>query len=296
MTTTPIQDVSETALWVAMGRAHEKDHPKPLYRDPLALKLAGERGKQIVAQFPKARMMMICWMMALRTRVIDDLVEHAVSSGVDTILNLGAGLDTRPYRLNLPECLLWIEVDYPNIISLKESRLARERPACKLVRIPCDLTDFDAREQLFSTVSDVAKRGLVLTEGVIPYLTETDVGALADELRSLPAFHYWIVDYFPSSVRRFRQREAKLRRLENAPFQFDPKDYFGFFAEHGWRSKEVHWVQDAARRYGRPAPAFARHWFLLRGLLMSREAREEMRNFMAYVLFERYPISTAIAR
>ena len=174
--------------------------------------------------------------------------------------------------------------------------MAEETPACKLVRIPCNLTNPNAREAFLSTVAGQAKRGLVLTEGVIPYLTETDVNALADELRSHASFRYWIVDYFSPYARRFRQRETKKRRMENAPFQFDPKDYFGFFAQHGWRSKEVHWVQDAAKRFGRPAPAFVRRWSLLLGIFMSKKTREEMLNFMAYVLFERDLINTRANR
>lgn len=195
MTAAPIQDVSETALMVAVSRAYENEQPRPLYRDPFALKLAGERGNQIVAKLPKAGLAMQRWMMAIRTRIIDDLIEQAVSSGVDTVLNLGAGLDTRPYRLNLPKDLHWIEVDYPNMIELKESRLAEDRPACKLTRIPCDLADATARQALLSKSANEAKQALVLAEGVIPYLTETDVGALADEVRSNAAFRYWIVDY-----------------------------------------------------------------------------------------------------
>jgi hypothetical protein len=117
------------------------------------------------------------------------------------------------------------------------------------------------------------------------------VGALADDLRSQAVFHYWIVDYFSPYVRRHRQQE-----LENAPFQFDPKDYFGFFAQHGWRSKDIHWVQDAARRFGRPAPALMRYWYLFRGIFMSKETRKELRNSMAYILFERDPINTGNCR
>jgi O-methyltransferase involved in polyketide biosynthesis len=186
----------------------------------------------------------------------------------------------------LPEDLLWIEADYPHIIELKESRLAGETPVCKLARIPCTLTSTEARQALLSTAAGEAKRALVLTEGVIPYLTEMDVGALADELRSQAAFRYWIVDYFSPYVRRYRQRGSKKLRMENAPFRFDPKDYFGFFAQHGWRSKEVHWVRDAAKRLERPAPALVRHLSRLRGIFMSKQAREEMRNFAAYVLLE----------
>src|SRR5580692_642368 len=107
-TSVPIQDVSETALMVAMWRARENEHPKPLFRDPFAAKLAGERGRQIIAGLPKRRAFMSHWMMAIRTAIIDEMIRKAIAEGVDTILNLGAGLDTRPYRMDLPGDLLWI--------------------------------------------------------------------------------------------------------------------------------------------------------------------------------------------
>ncbi|PRC60941.1 hypothetical protein C6A85_14430, partial [Mycobacterium sp. ITM-2017-0098] len=37
-----------------------------------------------------------------RTKTIDDIITKAISDGCDRVLNLAAGLDTRPYRLNLP--------------------------------------------------------------------------------------------------------------------------------------------------------------------------------------------------
>ena len=78
---------------VAMWRAAENTQPNPLYRDPLALKLAGSRGREIIKDLPMAGISR--WMMAIRTRVIDDLIREAVADGVDLVLNLGAGLDTR---------------------------------------------------------------------------------------------------------------------------------------------------------------------------------------------------------
>ena len=72
--------------------------------------------------------------MVIRTVIIDDLIKRAIAKGVDTIINLGAGLDTRPYRMDLPRSLRWIEVDYFHVIALKETRLAEETPRCRLER------------------------------------------------------------------------------------------------------------------------------------------------------------------
>jgi methyltransferase (TIGR00027 family) len=176
-TSQPIQDVSETALMVAVWRAAENTHPNPLYRDPLALKLAGDRGREIIRGLPKGRTSISQWMMAIRTRIIDDLIREAVADGVDLVLNLGAGLDTRPYRLELPSNLCWVEVDRAKITELKSSRLFGERPVCKLERVSCDLADVSSRRALLASVSEKGRKALVLTEGVIPYLSEEEVGA-----------------------------------------------------------------------------------------------------------------------
>jgi methyltransferase (TIGR00027 family) len=117
----PIQDISETAFMVAMWRAAENTHPNPLYRDPRALKLAGDRGREIIKGVTKGRTSIGHWMMAIRTRVIDDFIREAVADGIDLVLNLGAGLDTRPYRLELPSNLCWVEVDCAEITELKDS-------------------------------------------------------------------------------------------------------------------------------------------------------------------------------
>src|SRR5262249_5100719 len=122
------------------------------------------------------------WSVVIRTVIIDDYIRQAIAAGVDTILNLGAGLDTRPYRIDLPNSLRWIEVDFPHMIELKETRLAGEKPSCRLERISLDLTDRALWRKLFADVSARSNKLLVLTEGVIPYLTNQDVADLADDL------------------------------------------------------------------------------------------------------------------
>src|SRR4051794_14538817 len=118
MTDTPIQHVSDTALWVATFRANETQKADHLFEDPLAERLVGERGPAIVKGMPSSKY--VEWSVVLRTVIIDDFIQAAITQGVDTILNLGAGLDTRPYRMTLPQELRWIEVDYPSIIEHKE--------------------------------------------------------------------------------------------------------------------------------------------------------------------------------
>jgi methyltransferase (TIGR00027 family) len=282
----PIRDVSETALMVAMWRAAENAHPNPLYLDPLALKLAGQRGQDIIKGLPKGRASVSRWMMAIRTRVIDDLIREAVSDGVDLVLNLGAGIDTRPYRMELPSNLYWVEADQPRIIELKQSRLFGEKPVCNLERVSCDLADVSARRALLASASEKGRNALVLTEGVIPYLNEEEVGALASELGGYPCFRHWVADYLSPFIRKFRQAQSKKMRIENAPFKFAPRDYFGFFLSHGWQAKDVRYIVDAAQKLGRPAPTWVRVMFTLRGLFLSPEERDQRKNFMAYVLFE----------
>jgi O-methyltransferase involved in polyketide biosynthesis len=61
------------------------------------------------------------WSLVVRICVIDELILRSIEQeGIDTVLNLGAGLDTRPYRLSLPSSLHWIEVDFPAILNYKE--------------------------------------------------------------------------------------------------------------------------------------------------------------------------------
>jgi methyltransferase (TIGR00027 family) len=226
------------------------------------------------------------WSVALRTHIIDDFILQAVSQGTDAVLCLGAGLDTRPYRLSLPESLCWIEVDLPQIIELKESQLASERPRCRLERIRLDLTDVPARRRLFADVGARFRQVLVLTEGVIPYLTVEVAGELADELRSQRTFTRWIVDYFSPGV--LRGSATSRWRMPNAPFRFFPADYFGFFKAHGWDVSQARYLTEEGRRLRRPTPFpwLMRVLIQLRLAFLSRARREAARRMLGYLLLK----------
>src|SRR5689334_21522981 len=143
----PIRNVSDTALWIAAYRAIETARPYAVFKDPFAKKLAGDRGMQIAAATPHTKAMGFA--MVTRTTAIDKLVLHAIDLGVDTVINIGAGLDSRPYRLSLPPQLHWIELDFDDMIQYKEHSLRGADPNCDLKRYAVDLTNDEQRTTIF---------------------------------------------------------------------------------------------------------------------------------------------------
>jgi methyltransferase (TIGR00027 family) len=280
-----IHDVSDTAFMVAAFRAMETQRRDALFRDPLAGKLAGSHGRKIVENLSR-RALCGQWFVVLRTCIIDDFIESAVAAGIDTVLNLGAGLDTRPYRMDLPRELRWIEVDYPKIIELKESRLREDMPRCRLERVELDLAQAAKRRLLLSRIAATSERALVLTEGVVPYLRTQEAALLADDLRAQRPFRYWIVDYFWPATLRFGMRFWLRMNMQNAPFRFDPDDYLAFFRRHGWTPREIRYLGDEAKKCNRPLEAPLKLRRALMRLFMSKSRRDALNRSAAYVLFE----------
>jgi methyltransferase (TIGR00027 family) len=283
----PIQDVSDTAFWIAYHRAVESARPDALFRDPFAARLAGERGRRISEAMPTSRI--VAWMVALRTRIIDNYIAAALHAGIDTVLCLGAGLDARPYRLALPPDLRWIEADYPHVIDYKEDILRQETPACRLERVRIDLADVDARRRLLERIDAASQGGvLVLTEGVIPYLSNDEAASLADSLHSMHHARLWIVDYLSARAVKFRRRQHVRRAMQNAPFKFAPGDWFAFFRQHGWRVKEIRYypVEGALRGRPVPLPASARLVIAVSRLFVKERRLEGLRQFGGYAMLE----------
>src|SRR5579885_2155925 len=112
-----VRGVSDTARWVAYFRARETQRADALFRDPFAERLAGEQGFQIAATLPDGNKHEWAWV--ARTYLFDHYLTRAIRNGADLVINLAAGLDARPYRMELSRSLLWVEVDLPEIISYK---------------------------------------------------------------------------------------------------------------------------------------------------------------------------------
>ena len=283
--TTLIQHVSDTARWVALYRAMESDRPDALFRDPYARKLAGEQGERIVGSMRKGRAW--AWPMIVRTAVIDELILRTIDQeGVDTVLNMAAGLDTRPYRLPLPASLTWIEVDFPDVIAYKTGQLADARPVCALQHVGVDLTDAARRRALFDQIGAAARRVLVVSEGLLIYLPPEQVAALGRDLASPASLRWWLIDLgSPRLLKMMEKTWGRAVAAGNAPFRFAPAEGTQFFEPLGWREAEFRSMWDESLRLKRSMP-FARVWNLV-GKLYPKSKREEFRRMSGIVLLER---------
>jgi len=282
-----IEHVSDTARWVALYRAMESERPDPLFRDPYARRLAGERGERILASMQRGRTW--AWPMIVRTAVMDELILRAVARDrVDTVLNLAAGLDTRPYRLPLPPSLRWVEVDFPDVIAYKEEQLAGERPACTLEQVGIDLADVARRRALFGEIGAVggARRVLVVSEGLLIYLTPEQVAALASDLAAPASFRWWLIDLASPRLLKMMERTwGRAVAAGNAPFQFAPAEGSQFFQTRGWQEAEFRSMWEESLRLKRTMPLA---WLCnLVGRLYPKAKREEFRRMSGIVLLER---------
>lgn len=280
-----IENVSDTSLWVAYYRAKETERPDALFKDPLAKILIGERGQKIAEHMGGNIGKYTEHSVITRTLIIDAYIQAAIKEGVDTIINLGAGMDTRPYRMTLPKNLRWIEVDYSNIIQHKNLTLKAVVPNCKLERLEVDLADDKKRKEFLSKAGGEAKSALVLTEGVVPYLTEEQVTKLAKDLHAQPSIKYWVAEYFNPQVYRPLKSEVRTGKMKKAPFQFFPPDWFAFFEKSGWVQKEIKYAGEVGLQHGRPIPMpFIAKIFRV---ILAKQIDAKAGRMSGYVLFKK---------
>jgi O-methyltransferase involved in polyketide biosynthesis len=155
------------------------------------------------------------------------------------------------------------------MIAYKEEMLSGIPLTCRLDRIACDLTNDQARYDLFSRLGAASSKSLAITEGLIGCLKNEDVGKLSRDIFRIPSV-------------QFNHRRAKdLKKvLAHAPFRFTVKDPVRFFEENGWKVKSNIYILDEAKRIGRGLPLMFPWNLLIR--LQGRRLRE-----MAYKTYGR---------
>ncbi|MFF5287129.1 class I SAM-dependent methyltransferase [Streptomyces sp. NPDC013171] len=200
----------------------------------------------------------------LRTRVLDDFVLGAVHDGARQVVLLGAGLDTRAFRLDLPPHCVVFEIDRAGVLAFKQQVLndLSAAPRTKRVPVPVDLRE-DWATALTSTGFDPAAPSVWLAEGLLFYLpspTETHLVETVDRLTaggSALAFEAKLekdlLAYRDSAIYTATREQIGIDLLDL--FDLGPRpDSAGHLTARGW-STSMHTPFDFARRHGRgPLP------------------------------------------
>jgi methyltransferase (TIGR00027 family) len=214
--------------------------------------LAGERGPELEKRLPDPALTAASCI--VRTCVLDELIIQVIAEdGIDTVVNLGAGLDTRPYRLSLPASLRWIEVDTAEVLAYKKSTLRGCTPTCLRKAEPLDITDADQRRGFLDRLCERANRALVLTEGLLTYLTREQVACLASDLRARPQFKWWLADIVSSTALQLMssRTETHLAPCPEIRLQFAPEEGADFFEPYGWHAVEFRSYEEESWRLNR---------------------------------------------
>jgi methyltransferase (TIGR00027 family) len=157
-----------------------------------------------------------------RTRYFDDVLLQAAERGLDQLVVLGAGFDSRSLRFarQLGSARVF-EVDRPEVLEIRAERLRALQPNPNAVAVPIDF-ERDDLAQLLTERGFVARgvRSLFFWEGVTYYLPDSAVDSVLACVASICEAPSGIVfDY-----------------VTRAFYQGDVRSYGAKQLAHGWRS------------------------------------------------------------
>lgn len=227
-----IEHVSDTALMVAACRALESEAADGFVHDQFAARLAGERGMAILRGLARPE-----WMrfgIGVRSRFLDELLlEILASETIETVVSMGCGLDTRPWRLELSPDLTWIEVDFADILDYKDALMSGETPRCRRERLTADLNDAAQRRSVYATVG--VGPAVMITEGLLMYLPAATVEALSSESWRQSGIAHWISDVSTSAFAKAIGMDSirSVRNVQASDF-LHGEQILEVVRRHGW--------------------------------------------------------------
>ncbi|HXQ20168.1 MAG TPA: SAM-dependent methyltransferase [Candidatus Acidoferrales bacterium] len=268
---------SRTAEYMALFRALESSRPpgRRLFEDPLArhflspplalvARLSAVPGiRKLLSWFidhrwPGARSSAVA-----RTRFIDDAVIACLQAHIEQVVILGAGFDSRAYRLHALKMVAVFEVDHPDTLKTKRGMLDRALSGLP-ERVRFVPTDFNQR-QLEQAMAAAGYRNsvptLFLWEGVTNYLTEAAVDATLRWCSRAAPGSQLVFTYVHRAVlddpRSFFGTEKLLATLaasgEKWTFGIDPAAVSDFLAQRGLTLERDLGAEDYRRLYFKAA-------------------------------------------
>lgn len=196
-----------------------------------------------------------------RKRYIDEKVTEAIGAQTEAVVNLGAGFDTRAFRLPaLSGIRIW-EVDQPGNIKAKRTRLSKildEVPA-NITLVPIDFDHQELGDVLKSYGYPAKARTFFIWEAVTQYLPEASVRMTFDYLAKSPAgsrltFTYVRKDFIEGKVLYGHDYIYKnmISKGRSWHFGIEPEGVADFLSAYGWHVLEHLGYDELAERYVKP--------------------------------------------
>ena len=299
---------SRTAEHNALFRAIESSRPSELrvVNDPMAWRFLGMpfRFVALLARNRACRALLCRYIdyrwpgsrtsLIARTRWIDDYLTRALNSGARQVVLLGAGFDSRPYRLAATGRVQFFEIDHPNTSAVKRGHVARSLGTLPAhVRfVPVDFRRQSVRQALEEAGFDPSERSLFLWEGVSNYLTEESVRETLSFVAGLSAGTQLVFTYVDDAVIRnpaasiggHEVQQAFARLQEPWTFGIPPDHATAFFEKCGLSlDSDLSAAEYRKPYYGSGAPIRGYEFYHVVTAHVPGEAEEQRSNDSAEV-------------
>lgn len=251
------RQITGTARWIAASRARESARADRLFDDPWAATLAGDDGFAMLAAREQGGQPNE--FLPVRTRFFDDLIGSAVQdwpAGPHQVVLLGAGLDTRAFRLDLPPAWTVYELDHPEVLAAKAEVLDGVTARCGRRTVPADLGD-DWPDRLLDAGFDPAAATVWIVEGVLFYLPSPQVQSLLVGAAHLSTDRAVLgADAFGTGLLQLPAMRPLVehRTATGVPLPFCTDDPGALLTSAGWQPRSVLDVGQPGANFGRLAP------------------------------------------
>lgn len=253
-----MKPISNIAFYCCGVRMQDSAVKNSLCRDVYAKLFMDEYGRYIYDKFKDETVCSAS--IIVRHRIIDDVLRRMLLSSPDLcIVTIGAGFDSRPYRLAGGN---WFELDEPQVIAFKNQRLPISASANPLCRIPIDFCADSLKEKLSPIVNLYAGEIAFILEGVFIYLDKNEIGKVLETLDSLFPRHRLICDLVNRQmVEAYGQRLQQIIMEIGAAFKAvdNPE---AVFLSNGYRAEKTISVVEASADLGiNKIPKFVLKYF-----------------------------------
>ncbi len=219
--------ISNTAFYCCGVRMLDAEHPRSLCNDHFAKRFMDERGMQIFEPFKSEILPNIS--NTVRCHIIDEFIRSQLIENADSlVISVGAGFDTRPYRLKGGH---WVEVDEPKIIIYKNEKLPITECANSLTRISIDFANEALTKKLeaYRTHQHI----VIVIEGVFMYLEDNAIETTIKQLQTLFPKHVLLCDLMTKKMFDKFARSVHDKLVEaGAQFTTRPDNPAAIFTRH----------------------------------------------------------------